>query len=36
VLGAAALGMVMVAVVATLRPARVASEADPSVLLRTT
>jgi predicted permease len=36
VLGAAALGMVMVAVVATLLPARVASEADPSVLLRTT
>ena len=35
VLGAAALGMVVVAVVATLLPARAASGADPSVLLRT-
>lgn len=35
VLGAAALGMLIVAVVATLLPARAASTADPSVLLRT-
>ena len=36
VLGAAALGMVLVALLATLLPARAASKADPSVLLRTT
>jgi putative ABC transport system permease protein len=36
VLGAAAVGMVIVAVLATLVPARAASAADPSVLLRTT
>jgi putative ABC transport system permease protein len=35
VLGAAALGMVIVAILATLVPARAASKADPSVLLRT-
>lgn len=36
VLGAAALAMVIVALLATLLPARAASQADPSVLLRTT
>ena len=36
VLGAAALAMVIVALLATLLPARTASQADPSVLLRTT
>lgn len=35
VLGAAALGMVIVAICATVVPARAASKADPSVLLRT-
>ena len=35
VLGAAALAMVIVALMATLLPARTASQADPSVLLRT-
>lgn len=35
VLGAATLGMLIVAVVATLLPARAASTADPNVLLRT-
>jgi putative ABC transport system permease protein len=35
VLGAAALAMVIVALLATLLPARTASRADPSVLLRT-
>lgn len=35
VLGAAAFGMVIVAIVATLPPARAASTADPSMLLRT-
>ena len=36
VLASAGAGMVMVAVLATLLPARAASKADPSVLLRTT
>jgi len=36
VLGAAALAMVIIAALATLLPARSASKADPSVLLRTT
>ena len=36
VLGAAAMGMVVVALLATLLPARAASRSDPSVLLRTT
>jgi len=36
VLGAAALAMVIVAVLATVLPARTASHSDPSVLLRTT
>lgn len=36
VLGAAAAAMVIVAILATLLPARAASRADPSVLLRTT
>jgi predicted permease len=36
VLGAAALAMIIIAVLATLLPARTASKADPSVLLRTT
>jgi putative ABC transport system permease protein len=35
VLGAAALAMVIVALLATVLPARTASRADPSVLLRT-
>jgi len=36
VLGAAVVTMVVVAVLATLLPARTASRSDPSVLLRTT
>ena len=36
VLGAAALAMMIIAMLATLLPARAASQADPSVLLRTT
>jgi predicted permease len=36
VLGAAAVAMVLIAVLATLRPARTASQSDPSILLRTT
>lgn len=36
VLGGAALAMVVVALLATLKPARTASQADPSALLRTT
>ena len=35
VLGTAAVGIVLVAVVATLLPARTASQSDPSILLRT-